>query len=140
MHRKWKNNIKTDCKYGIRMWTRSNWLKTVAWPHINYLVRMLLILLLLLLLLLPLLLLLLLLIIIIIQFFIYLRADSTAIGLLQSQHGHNNNVIIITTLCSSLFTTYICSIRLHILRISRICCISLSQPLVEPSLFLPLNY
>jgi hypothetical protein len=23
-----------------------------------------------------------------IQFFIYLRADSTAIGLLQSQHGH----------------------------------------------------
>jgi hypothetical protein len=32
-----------------------------------------------------------------IQFFIYLRADSTAIGLLQSQHGHiqqqqhNNN-------------------------------------------------
>jgi hypothetical protein len=26
--------------------------------------------------------------IIIIQFFIYLRADSTAIGLLQSKHGH----------------------------------------------------
>jgi hypothetical protein len=26
-----------------------------------------------------------------IQFFIYLRADSTAIGLLQSQHGHNRN-------------------------------------------------
>jgi hypothetical protein len=25
---------------------------------------------------------------IVIQFFIYLRADSTAIGLLQSQHGH----------------------------------------------------
>jgi hypothetical protein len=34
------------------------------------------------------LLLLLLLLLIIIQFFIYLRADSTVIGLLQSQHGH----------------------------------------------------